>query len=245
LSLLKNLEKKLENIIEGAFSAGFPSHVQPVEIAKKIDLELLDNKTVSLSRTFAPNHFIIKLSSEDFDHLKGFADAIKNELSDYVLTRAKENNLYIDDVEIDIVKDEELRLGQFQISSTLTEDVKEELSKESKSQETQIISHDELVQAMSNVEHVLEDPLSKTKYKLIKLETVIGRSKLCDISIADASISRKHAELFKEGDQVRLVDLDSTNGTQVNDTNVQAKMLRNGDKIQIGKSTLIYRRMNG
>lgn len=245
MSLLKNLEKKLENIIEGAFSKGFPSQVQPVEIAKKIDLELRENKTVSLSRTFAPNHFDIKLSERDYGYLEGFIDAIKKELSDYVTERAKESNLFITEVEINFKKDKKVRYGQFQVKSTLTKEIKEEVQKEVKSQATKIIPKEEILKSLEVIEHIIEQPDKKKVFKLIKPVTIIGRSKVSDISLNDPSISRKHVELVKENDRIRLVDLGSTNGTMVNDTRVKAKMLRAGDKILIGKSALIYRRRNG
>ena len=64
MSVLRNLEAKLEGLVEGAFSRAFKSKVQPVEIARKLAKEMEDNKTVSLSRTYVPNQYLVYLSPE-------------------------------------------------------------------------------------------------------------------------------------------------------------------------------------
>lgn len=241
---LKNLEKKLENIIEGAFSKGFPSHVQPVEIAKKIDFELNSNKTISLSRTFAPNRFYVNLSPKDYNHLKDFFGAVKKELEDYVYAKAEEDGLFASDVKVELVKDRGLNLGQFTVESSIAQDIKTEVEKEAKHQETKIISQKDLIQSIESKEYIIEDSKTKKIYNLIKPVTIVGRSKLSDICLDDPSVSRKHFELLNDGKQVQLADLGSTNGTLINNANVKMKTLRNGDKIEAGKSTLIFRRKN-
>ncbi len=245
MSLIKKLEKRLELIIEGAFSRGFPSNVQPIEIAKKIDVELEENKTVGLSRTFAPNHYAVTLSSKDYEHLEGFIDAIKKELCDYVYSKASDNGLTVTDVKMEFKKDKNLKIGMFKLKSTLTKEVKEELSKEVEHQHTKIISKEDLVQSMKIVTHLIEDIKTKIFYKLIEPETVFGRSKTSDVSVNDPGISRKHFKLIKEGESIRLVDLESTNGTNINGSSIKAKMLRNGDKIEIGNTNFVYRRRDG
>jgi adenylate cyclase len=70
----------------------------------------------------------------------------------------------------------------------------------------------------------------------------IGRRVSCDISLQSPNVSGLHAELsFCEG-YWRLRDLNSTNGTKVNGTRVQQKILRPGDQISIGKRnfTIVY-----
>lgn len=65
---------------------------------------------------------------------------------------------------------------------------------------------------------------------------IIGRSGECDISLPEVrSLSRRHARLVHDGQSVRLVDLDSTNGTFINDNLVEGDhVLRSGDRFQVG-----------
>lgn len=60
---------------------------------------------------------------------------------------------------------------------------------------------------------------------------VFGRSSGCDIVIQDAHMSRRHAEISLKNGQLRIVDLQSSNGTCVNGQRVGEQALKPGDKI--------------
>lgn len=65
-----------------------------------------------------------------------------------------------------------------------------------------------------------------------------GRGRDCTLLIADASLSRRHFELFFDGRVCRLIDLGSSNGTFVNGQRVQQTELRDGDRIEAGATVL-------
>jgi serine phosphatase RsbU (regulator of sigma subunit) len=66
----------------------------------------------------------------------------------------------------------------------------------------------------------------------------LGRSDDCDVRFDDGSLSRVHARLKRVAGEVVLMDLDSTNGTWVNDERVDfARALKDGDRIRLGTST--------
>lgn len=73
-----------------------------------------------------------------------------------------------------------------------------------------------------------------TRYKLADKAIVIGRDEGCDVRIEDISVSRCHAriQLGMEGHYVE--DLQSTNGTSVNDTPILRQRLRDGDYLRLG-----------
>ena len=87
---------------------------------------------------------------------------------------------------------------------------------------------------------LLEDRLSDT-YKFDKPEVSIGRSPENDIMLDNLGVSREHATIeFIDGHWV-LRDLESREGTLVNDSpliSLKAYYLRDGDTIQIGKFSL-------
>src|SRR3954447_1383740 len=89
MSILRNLEAKLEGLFQGSFSRTFKSKVQPVEIARKLAKEMQDNKSVSISRTYVPNQYLVYLSSQDREQFEGFEDGVLKELSDYLLEHAR------------------------------------------------------------------------------------------------------------------------------------------------------------
>src|SRR6476620_6050613 len=127
MSILRNLEAKLEGLFEGAFSRTFKSKVQPVEIARKLAKEMQDNKTVSISRTYVPNQYIVFLSPDDRAQFEGYEDGVKKELSDYLLETARGEGLaLLTRPMVDFETDERLGLGEFGIQALLVRPPEEE-----------------------------------------------------------------------------------------------------------------------
>jgi pSer/pThr/pTyr-binding forkhead associated (FHA) protein len=69
---------------------------------------------------------------------------------------------------------------------------------------------------------------------------VIGRLPECQVVLQDSNVSRRHAELRRNGDGVILTDLGSTNGTRVNGTPVREQLLASGDEVSVGSTKLIF-----
>ena len=79
-------------------------------------------------------------------------------------------------------------------------------------------------------------------YELTTPVTLLGRGTDCDLRLVDPGVSRHHAELRVEGQQVILVDLGSTNGTFVNGQPVRRVELTDGTRVTLGRTTLVFRR---
>ena len=77
-------------------------------------------------------------------------------------------------------------------------------------------------------------------YRLDAPVTVLGRSRQCDVVINDPNVSRRHAEVRREGDGYVLVDLDSTNGITLNGQGVKRAALAEGDRLQLGTTGLRF-----
>jgi predicted component of type VI protein secretion system len=69
---------------------------------------------------------------------------------------------------------------------------------------------------------------------------VLGRVPGCDLVIDDTKASRRHARLIVEAGVVEIEDLDSSNGTLLNEKPVTRRVLRDGDRVQIGKTVVVY-----
>ena len=72
--------------------------------------------------------------------------------------------------------------------------------------------------------------------------TLIGRSPECDVFLDDVTVSRRHAELHREGETFTIRDLGSLNGTYVNRTRIESATLEDDDEVQIGKYRLTFLR---
>jgi hypothetical protein len=75
-----------------------------------------------------------------------------------------------------------------------------------------------------------------------QLVFIIGRDIRCDLPLADPTVSREHAQLIREPDGWRLADLNSMNGTWVNDWRIREPAeVRAGDRIRLGSMDFILR----
>ena len=69
---------------------------------------------------------------------------------------------------------------------------------------------------------------------------ILGRSRECDIRLTDTNVSRRHAEVRHEDDAYWIVDLGSTNGTELNGRPVERARLSDGDRITLGATDLRF-----
>ena len=83
------------------------------------------------------------------------------------------------------------------------------------------------------------------QYPLGKDEIIIGRDEECDIRVSDDLASRRHARIvgdsgLKTGPYFKVIDLGSTNGTQVNGRRVSEAALTDGDRLHVGGTVFKY-----
>ena len=71
---------------------------------------------------------------------------------------------------------------------------------------------------------------------------MLGRSRECDLRVADGNVSRRHAEVVPRRATYWVVDLGSTNGTELNGRRVGGTELADGDRITIGATDLVFGR---
>jgi len=78
------------------------------------------------------------------------------------------------------------------------------------------------------------------EYELVSESLTIGRRNTNDVAIADLGVSRYHARIDVSGNKILLTDLDSKNGTFVNDRPISSHLLTHGDVIRIGKHNFLF-----
>ena len=83
-------------------------------------------------------------------------------------------------------------------------------------------------------------PSAGARFLLDAERTVAGRSVDTDIFLDDVTVSRRHAEFVREGDEFVVRDVGSLNGTYVNRNRIDSAVLRAGDEVQIGKYRLTF-----
>lgn len=83
-------------------------------------------------------------------------------------------------------------------------------------------------------------PVERTTIALLEDEVSIGRDSSNSISIRDYSVSRRHCVIRREGESFKVLDLESVNGTFVNDLPAGEQLLKHGDQIGIGRALFLF-----
>ena len=246
MSLLRSLEEKIEVLVEGAFSRAFKTHVQPVELARKLAKEMEEHKTVSVSRVYVPNHYVVFLSPDDREQFQSYEVALKKELSDYLLERARGEGLaLVTRPQIEFKTDDRLALGEFGIQAQLLgEPEGDKAPPQADYGHTMVYTPDKAAPPPKDFMaerrgrgFVIVDGKRNV---LAGERLTVGRSRECEVVVDDPNVSRQHAELRKTIEGWMVVDLGSTNGVKVNGKRVKEEVLRPGDKITLGLVELEY-----
>ena len=84
------------------------------------------------------------------------------------------------------------------------------------------------------------DDGSHRTYQLQRGSNIIGRGQDASFRLPDTSVSRRHVDIYFDGQIAVMHDLGSTNGTSVNGSTVQTWQLADGDVIRVGHSTVVF-----
>lgn len=85
---------------------------------------------------------------------------------------------------------------------------------------------------------VLSEGLKGTLHELTMDRTTVGRVEDNNFQLPDASVSSHHCEILLKGEEVVIKDLDSTNGTFINEERITESTLKPGQKLRLGQVEL-------
>jgi hypothetical protein len=203
-----------------------------------------------VTRVYVPNEYTVFLSSGDREQFEGYENSLVSELEEYLAEHAaRENYALLTAPRILFETDDDLGVGEFGIATRMAQygrSGEEEpvegvapgatMIYKPRTQPTEEASLEELgvdrsvaVLSWSGRRHVLAKP-----------RAVLGRSRDADVQIEDPNISRRHAEVVQEGSAYWVIDLGSTNGTEVNGRRVQRAKLEDGSSFTIGETTVTF-----
>ena len=252
MNVLKSIEKHMEKMVEGIFGRAFKSSVQPVELAHKLAKEMSDHKTVSVSRIYVPNEYEVFLSPGDYEQLSSFEGPLVEDLASYLVAYAnRESWTLVAPPKITLQSDADLALGEFGIATRMSAQAAPQepaatgmVVKPPMGLSQTIVFQPPVAGPPPGAPVDLCGVLVRGErvYRLEAPATVLGRSRQCDVVINDPNVSRRHAEVRREGDGYVLVDLGSTNGLTVNGQEVKRAALADGDQVQLGTTALRFER---
>ena len=195
--MLRGIEQKIESLFEGVFGRAFRTHVQPVELARKLAKEMDDGKAVSVSRVYVPNEYSVYLAPEDREQFSSYEESLADELQQYLAEHARrEQYALLSQPRVLFETDDDLSVGEFGIATRMAEPagrrIREPEAAEAGAtmiyrprgpQPTEAASPAEL-----GVEReVVTLTVDGRRHEVAKRRTLIGRSKECDVQIGRAS----------------------------------------------------------
>lgn len=236
MSGLQRFEQRLEQAISGIFARTFRSAVQPVEIASALQREL-DNQTQIVSRTrrLVPNVFHVELADPDMARLAPYDSTLSGELREQLEEHADaQGYTFPGPIRIHFEADSELTTGRFRVRSEA---------------EARVTGHDRPAPARATTRAALE--VNGTRHSLFPPGLVVGRGSDADLRIDDPGVSRRHAEFVvtsSEGGRdlrIEVHDMGSTNGIRVDGRKVARADLRDGSRVEVGRTSLVVRTEKG
>ncbi len=252
MAVLRTIESRIEGLFEGVFGRAFRTHVQPIELARKLSKEMDEHRSVSVSRVYVPNEYTVYLSPADRKQFDGYEAALVGELQEYLAEHARrERYALLAPPRVLVTTDDDLAMGEFGIATRL-------VAPEGEAAEglppppvpmdvpaqTMIYRSPEPVVPDAPTPEPQREMVTLTvagrKHEVTSPSVVLGRSREADVRVADVNVSRRHAEVRQEGAGYWIVDLGSTNGVEVNGKRVDRARLRDGDRIVLGSTEVVF-----
>lgn len=229
MGVLQRFERRLEGLVEGVFARAFGGVVEPVEIAAALVREAEDKKAIlGPGRVLVPNDYTVELGTSDAARLSTYDAPLRAELAAMVSEHATEQGWsFVGPVGVRFKQVDSLDTGVFRISSS-----------------TSGTSEQARPAPPAAPQLVLRQGRDGAQQRIVALtgpSLVVGRGAEAGLRLDDAGVSRRHAEVRLDGGSASVADLGSTNGTRVNDKVVSVAPLRDGDRIGVGTTELVYR----
>jgi FHA domain-containing protein len=253
MSVLRAIESRIEGLFEGVFGRAFRTHVQPVELARKLAKEMDEHRSVSVSRVYVPNEYTVYLSPGDRSQFAAYEGSLVGELQEYLVEHARrEGYAMLTPPRVLLETDTDLAIGEFGIATRVAQpdEIPSAVAAGSARVSapapplavppaaeapaaTVVYRPDAPVEPEPEPEPAPEPEAEREQVTLtvdgrvvplIADRIVVGRSRECDVQVDDGNVSRRHVELVREGPSEWVVaDLGSTNGTEVNGRKVQRR----------------------
>ncbi|MEV5122833.1 DUF3662 and FHA domain-containing protein [Streptomyces decoyicus] len=275
MGVLKRFEQRLEGLVNGTFAKVFKSEVQPVEIAGALQRECDNNATIwNRDRTVVPNDFIVELSTPDYERLSPYSGQLGDELSSMVRDYAKQQRYtFMGSIKVHLEKADDLDTGLYRVrsrtlASSSSQDAPAAADRSAAAPRGSRPGGGHVSpppmpsspppgsaqpvprtappgagpQPAAQTRRWIE--INGTRHQISRPTLVLGRSTEADVRIDDPGVSRRHCEI-RVGTPPTIQDLGSTNGIVVDGQHTTRATLRDGSRIVVGSTTIVYRQAEG
>jgi len=256
--------------MEGSFARLFRSPIQPAEIAKRLEREMEAHPTISVGRTYVPNHYTVPLHPDDFAEFEPFRHSLEHNMAEFISDLAAERGYSLvarpkvtlqagtgtpkRGIEIEARLSDApastvantTRMGPRANPSNTAEQPLERTHAMPRVDRNAMNAAAAVAPSRSTVApppaHLrpLAGDLAGREFPIAKTLLSIGRGLDNDLVIDDPRVSRHHSQITFRHNHYLLRDLRSTNGTFVNGQQVEAMVLASGDVVSIGGFEMMF-----
>ncbi len=237
MTLLDRFEHAMERLMEGTSGSLFRQPIQPAEIGKRLEREMLGNRRVSVGTSIVPNAFIVRLNPQDYEQFASYATGLSRQMEAWLAQVTTERNLsVVDRIRVSIEEDESVRRRSLRVDSSIADGraVASRPGPRASPPPPTATFDVAKASALSCTLVGTEGIFRGRELVLPPGSGTIGRGSECDIVLDAPDISRRHARTIWRSGMARLEDMNSTNGTFLNGDPIRIADMVDGDEIQFG-----------
>ncbi len=246
MNALRRLEDAIGEILERGFARLARAPLQPVLIARRLEQAMEDGQVVEGERTLVPDQYWIFLHPQDYQALETLAATLEADLGEQLVERATAHSWTLPSrPHVRINPGRDVRRHTVRVitqMSTATRPLADGPQPDWTAGTQPLAAVSPPAVAPERRERIgsLRAPDGRLTYPLTPVTVDIGRGRGNDIILDDPRVSRHHAQIRWRRGRYVVFDLDSANGTFVNDRPIEEAMLSDGDRVSFGGVELVF-----
>jgi hypothetical protein len=240
------VERFLERLLERPTARLFRSPLQPIQIQRRIERAMENERRVIHARTRVPDRYRVHLAPADVAALGSRAPQLAADLADEALAFARNHAYALDHAPtVELVVDRSVATGEVRVAADRVDVQLDPAEQESGGElgsphftNTRAFEIQPVAAPAATLFEQRPDGAGR-RFVLDGGPLTIGRASDNDLVLDDRRVSRHHARLQARRGMLVLSDLDSANGSRVNGVAVSEVALGAGDRIEIGTTVFV------
>jgi len=236
---LDRLEQAIERVMEGTFSRLFRQSIQPAEIGRKLERAMVANQRISVGTAIVPNDYVVELHPKDFSQIAQYANGLSRQMEAWLAEVAGERGFtVVDRIRVRFEGSRRAGVHHPRVRATITDHAPQPVYQPNSVPAQPTMAFDAIARPANNASfrlRFLSGAEAGRELPIDQAGVTVGRSADNDLVIDAPDVSRRHARIERHGRRLRIVDLNSTNGTRVNGITVSVSDLSAGDEIMFGE----------
>lgn len=249
--MLARFERLMEQAVEGSLRRVFSTSLQPIELAKAAARAMEQTQIVGVRGPEVPNVYQLRLSPGDLERFGEYSETLKSEVRAYLVEYALDRGLRIvADLSVELIEDATLRVGSVRaearfagLLAAVRREVDEALEGTRRLRLADLAAAQrEPVRARGSTLRLTDDAGLDVALEPHMDVVRLGRAIDNDVVLESQRVSRYHAQLRWVESGWLVYDLDSTNGTWLDDARIEPgrpRLLQAGRRLRMGDYPLL------